>query len=380
MDKIKSLHIDIEGGWGGSSRSLYEYISRLDLKKFSPIVIHRKLGPITDKYKALNIPCDHHENLYTFVPRKAHSLKIFLSSIPSLLKGIINLKGLISSIKRHNPDIIHLNYEGLFFTGLCIKFFIKKPVICHIRTVLPQNLFSTIITNILAKYCNHIIFISENEQEAFQRLCFVKPPKFNVLYNMSTTAQNYQIDEVNRHHIIYLGNIGHEKGVDRLLEVASQLKKIGSQKIIHIYGSERSSSGYLQNFIENIGILQLTNIEYKGHTSMPEKVLSSAWLLIRPSRGNDPWGRDVIEALSFGVPVIATGSYDKFVINNFNGHLIESFDPESIANIIFKLENDPNEWKKLSIHAKTHAQNLFAGKHQMEVFANLLTKLHTECK
>jgi len=56
---IRSVHIDIEGGFGGSSRSLFELVSRLDRDKVCPLVICRTKGPIQQRYEDIGIKAIH---------------------------------------------------------------------------------------------------------------------------------------------------------------------------------------------------------------------------------------------------------------------------------------------------------------------------------
>ena len=56
---IRSLHVDIEGGRGGSSRSLYQLLSRLDRSRFEPFVAHRQQGPLEEWYRLQNIRTVH---------------------------------------------------------------------------------------------------------------------------------------------------------------------------------------------------------------------------------------------------------------------------------------------------------------------------------
>ena len=58
-------------------------------------------------------------------------------------------------------------------------------------------------------------------------------------------------------------------------------------------------------------------------TDNPEKVLMKSDILIRPSRKNDAWGRDIIEAMSAGLFIISTGKDEIFLKNKKNGILIK---------------------------------------------------------
>ena len=79
---INILHLDKEAGWGGSSISLFQIVSRLNKLKLKPHVICRVEGPIISKYKNLNIEIEKNNKLYSFSPKPdVNNLKLFLSFI-----------------------------------------------------------------------------------------------------------------------------------------------------------------------------------------------------------------------------------------------------------------------------------------------------------
>ena len=74
---------------------------------------------------------------------------------------------------------------------------------------------------------------------------------------------------------------------------------------------------------ENINKLKLNNIKLMGRTKKAEKIIQNAFVVLRPSRWNDPWGRDVLDAFNAGVPCISTGNYDDIIINK-NGFYVKN--------------------------------------------------------
>ena len=63
------LYLDIEGGWGGSSRSLYYLLEAIDRRRFRPVVVTRKDGPIRQRYETIGITCVHMPDLPVFQTR-----------------------------------------------------------------------------------------------------------------------------------------------------------------------------------------------------------------------------------------------------------------------------------------------------------------------
>jgi glycosyltransferase involved in cell wall biosynthesis len=100
--------------------------------------------------------------------------------------------------------------------------------------------------------------------------------------------------------------------------------------------------------------------------------MSNALALIRPSRGDDPWGRDVIEAAASGVPVLATGSYDGVVRDGETGFLFSQFDAGAMARRLIELVADAGAWQRMSEAATVRANEHFSGKAQVGRFTELV--------
>ena len=170
--------------------------------------------------------------------------------------------------------------------------------------------------------------------------------------------------------ISYFGNISYEKGVDRILDIAKICKKKKLKYKFQIFGKLNKNgygSDYHHNLKKSIIKNNLTNIKLMGHVTNPEIYLSSSFLLIRFSRINDPWGRDVIEALTLGVPAIATGSYEGIIKNNFNGFLIKKFSSEKVVNLLEKLYKNKKIRDRLSSNCNK-IKYKFDGSEQIKIF------------
>ena len=55
--RLRVLCLDIDGGFGGSSRSLYESLRHMDHAQVAAEVWCRRDGPARARYAALGIPC-----------------------------------------------------------------------------------------------------------------------------------------------------------------------------------------------------------------------------------------------------------------------------------------------------------------------------------
>ncbi len=377
--QINILHIDIEGGWGGSSKSLFELVKIINNKISDSSIIIGQEGKIVNEYNKLKISNYYIENLFSFVPRKKNSFKILVKNSIKLIYFPLTLYKIISKIKKNNIELLHLNYEGLFLYGLFIKFFTRVKIIIHMRTLLPKkNIFSTIIIFLISKLCaDYIFFISKNEELRYLESGKYKKIPGKVLLNIFNSnkviGNNYKKDQ---YIITYLGNINHNKGVDRLIDLAKYFKKMkDSSFLISIYGAARDSKQFYLNLLEQKKIFNLDNIEFNKHTLKITEVLLNSFILIRPSRDNDPWGRDVIEAATLGLPVIATGSFNQIIKNNKNGYLINNFNCKEIYDYCNLLKDNKNKWQDFRKYSINNVRNKYVGIDQKIIFEEIINNL-----
>ena len=99
---------------------------------------------------------------------------------------------------------------------------------------------------------------------------------------------------------------------------------------------------------------------FKGFSKNPESILLDSDILISPDRMNEPWGRDILESLSAGLIVIASGEDEIFIKNNINGFLIKKWDERKVVQILKKLVNEVDIMKKIRNEAKKTGENLFS--------------------
>ena len=229
MSPIGILHIDIEGGFGGSSRSLYELVSRLDRNRVRPVVVHKLSGPVSGWYDAQNIRCVHLPDLAQFVPRKRNSWKIFLVKIPEFMHLVRVVRALRRIIIDNRISVVHLNYEGLWLIAWLLHFDRRIVLISHCRTLLPENAWSRFLVAVLERSLDYVFYISPNEERAFLTHAR-RSVSGSVLWNIarSVTAQPPETRWASR-RIVVLSNVDYEKGIDRCLDVGVDRDRVADQ-------------------------------------------------------------------------------------------------------------------------------------------------------
>ena len=148
--------------------------------------------------------------------------------------------------------------------------------------------------------------------------------------------------------LLLVGRDYHRKGVPKAIEVVKQLNKLGIPTELTICGLCGSSDGP----VRFVGFFR---------KSVPEELLSyvnlyqQAHFLIHPALF-EPAGIVPAEAAAFGVPTITNdvGGLSSSVEHNCSGIVLPRNSPaESYVKTISRLVHNPDEYKRLSIGART---------------------------
>ena len=167
MKRINILFLDIEGGHGGSSKSLFKTLEYIDREKINPIVICKKIG-IKHKYDNLKIKCIVERNMPTFSSlRKDNRNFLYMFYFFTFIwpRSFFFRKRLLCLIEDENINIIHFNLISLFLLARWLKIKKPKPLLTlHVRTNPVDNITSRIQAKIAANTFHSNIFITENEK------------------------------------------------------------------------------------------------------------------------------------------------------------------------------------------------------------------------
>ena len=127
--KIRILCLDIEGGYGGSSRSLYLSLSNIDPNDADITVWCKKSGPIQKKYCAHGIPVQLVPKMprATSLPRLSRNLYVYGFFLRDWLNsGQFRTKLMAAA---NLVDVVHFNHESLFLLAAWLKKRTKTPII-----------------------------------------------------------------------------------------------------------------------------------------------------------------------------------------------------------------------------------------------------------
>lgn len=136
--------------------------------------------------------------------------------------------------------------------------------------------------------------------------------------------------------VVYLGRLTHQKGADRLRELAVRVNE-RQYGMFHVYGS-----GELAPSLQHA-----SNIWYRGNLEWAErdKAFSEATVLVVPSRV-EPFGMVVLEAMQHGVPVVYP--QDAGVAEVLDaGVPVDTSDMAAMTDAVVRLLQDWQYWEEV---------------------------------
>lgn len=286
---------------------------------------------------------------------KCNKINIFYGrstkKIVNMLLFLISQLSLFIKILRFwNSDVvIYVNTMMPISAGIA-SWLMGKKCIYHIHeTSIRPIIFKKLARYVIKKTASIVIYPSKYlmDKEAFGA------NKNIVIYN-STSMQSARADikNYNQKHfenftVMMACSLKKYKGIDEFIKLAQIIdnKKIKFKLILN--ADEREIKKYFANStIPNNITIKRRQINMEDHYLCSDIVLN----LSRPNEWIETFGLTIIEAMSFGLVVIAppVGGPAELITHGKNGFLISSSDIYEIKNIIFKLYFDKNLYNSIA--------------------------------
>ncbi|WPU92425.1 glycosyltransferase family 4 protein [Mucilaginibacter sabulilitoris] len=239
------------------------------------------------------------------------------------------------TIKDNKIPLVHTTRDYYLLCHKCSLFNNDKncDTLC-----LPCKVTNSVKRNFIS-YPDYFIGISQyilNKHKAFLQI----PDQLsNVVYNAAKSSADAEGRPVTEKiHFGYIGRIAEDKGV---LYLANELAKLSdtqklSLKIIF------AGKGDPQFITQLQGKLKGIEYEFMG-VSKPDDFYQQIDVLIVPALWNEPFGRTVIESLSYSVPVCQSDRGGLKEIYDPNSSWIYSPDEDNLTTVIGHILDNKNE-------------------------------------
>lgn len=367
---LRVLCLDIEGGYGGSSRSLYHLLKHVDRSRVAPEVWCRRAGPIVPLYEAIGITVRIEPGLpkVSSLPRFSRNVWAQAQHLAAFVRSRPVRQRLAATIN-DRFEVVHFNHEAFYHLAAWLRRRVAAAFVMHNRTLLKDSWFARRQARLLVGVNDVNVFITERERDNIRRLAGWDGG--TVIHNVVDVptvrpSPHPAVPPDGRFTVACLSNYSWMRGIDRLVDVAVVLRATGRDDVRFVVGGNCALSGSLPGLLGEVAARGGSLADYAaargvancfvflGHVSEPERVLAASHALAKPSREDNPWGRDILEALAMGLPVLACGTYDRFVKPGVSGYLYphgDDFDPAAMAADIAGLAGDPGKRQTMSAAA-----------------------------
>jgi glycosyltransferase involved in cell wall biosynthesis len=350
MQRIKVAYLSHVMTFGGASRSLFYQLKALGNSEICKIVILPTDGLVNDAFLE---KIRRYVSSVVYLPIKdIHNHQVGRTSlIRSFFRYKKGIKELVDFINNEKIDIVHINSTVFWHLVKPIKKCTNAKVVFHIRELLVPyfpGIISKLAVNYIQKYSDEIISISDNEAKYFSGNKINIVPNsidfkdFSEIENKENVLLKFNIVN-NSINIGMFGVFDESKGHLEFLKIANDIMDKNQDVNINFFivgvEDECTLIGYknkIKLFLFKLNLIDIFNVRfyeyYKRmqyaskihlvkHTNEVFSYLNCFDIVVRPSLSADPWGRDIIEAMAMGKPVVAYGTSDFYVKDGITGFL-----------------------------------------------------------
>lgn len=334
----------------GSDRSLLNTIKNLKKEKYNIYVLLPTEGPLYDELLKLGYVHVMIDEL-AVLRRKNLTIQGIGKYFIDLIKSIFKICQLI---KKYNIDIVDTNTSVVFSGAISAKI-MHKISIWHIREIISSSFENFIFSLMLYMFSNKII---ANSNATKKNLKSFAQSKVEVVHNaievLPTISRNYQKDNV-----IYVGmagRINRWKGQKLFVDCAKLVVQNNPNVKFLIAGDVFKGEEFLKE--ELISYIYENNLENNvqliGELKDMKEFYRNIDIFILPSIKPEPFGLVVLEAMSQGLPVIATnhGGPTEIISDGVSGYLVNYKDAREMAQKIEYLIDDYTVRETIGENAK----------------------------
>jgi glycosyltransferase involved in cell wall biosynthesis len=191
----------------------------------------------------------------------------------------------------------------------------------------------TIIGKSVARRSSGLFAVSHFASDYFARMGFPRDNIYPFGY-FRATPDGVIGSHAEAMNLVYIGQLVHRKGIDILLEAMAPLWTSFSSVQLRLIGVGSEHASIVAKVLQD-GVAHRVTVEGPLQSSQIHEFLSRSSALVLPSRW-DGWGLVINEALSAGIPVIASdrcGAAD-LILHGINGYVFRSEDIGSLRDCL----------------------------------------------
>lgn len=286
------------------------------------------------------------------------------------------VRSLNEVIREFKPNLIHSHHR--YTTFLLDTFFKKKAPIFHTEHVLRRD------KRMLFRYGHLASGVSRSVSENL--INYYRVPREHVITISNgvvknspdpilteSVAKQYLYDK-DRIYALVIGRLEEQKGHCYLIDAVARMpEQVRSRLVIFLAGDGTLESSLKKQVAER-GVE--AHFVFLGHTEKVPEFLSLVDFVILPSLW-EGLPLSVLEAFSAQKAVLATNipGTTEVMIDGENGYLAEARDPDSLAQGLVKVLENPGKMRQLGQRAFRHWEESYAFVKTMEQYHQVYQRL-----
>lgn len=174
-------------------------------------------------------------------------------------------------------------------------------------------------------------------------------------------------------YCIMLATYEPRKGHAYLLRSFETVSKRYPLFQLHIYGyGSDTDFSRISNIIDELNLQK--QVKLNGFVAGPENLIAGASLMLVPSQAFESFGLTIIEAMALSVPVIATdiGGMPEVIGSSGAGLICDHKDPQSFANAILKVLDNPTLAKEMGINGRKEYETKYMASEMAAKYHSLI--------
>jgi glycosyltransferase involved in cell wall biosynthesis len=269
---------------------------------------------------------------------------------------VMNLIGLAGFVRAHSIEIVHAHAaRDYHLAALAVRLASRG------RRRINRHLL---------RGAGRVIAVSRAVAQSLQRNGVIEPSKITVVHNGIDTDRFARsvaaASPPGGDSSVMVGTVGHLapiKGQDVFMRAAALICVRHPGVHFVVIGEDKSPQMVYRKSLERL----VAELGLKGSVRMPgwqddiPSVLSSLTLFVSAAR-SEPFGLAIVEAMAAGLPVVAAASEgaSEIIEDGFSGKLVTVGDPESLAEAVNELLDDPIECSRLGGNALLAARQRYS--------------------
>jgi len=282
------------------------------------------------------------------------------------------------------PDVVNIPYTLLLGLAGPIKQALKAPIFCTLQgeDLFLDNLhepYRTESLNLIRNHLPHVdqfLSVSEYYAEFMPRYLGIPREKIHVV-PIGINPEGFELRNLDRSGpftVGFFGRIAPEKGLHVLAEAYRIMRESGE-----LPEARLEAAGYMaadckpyleaiQKRLQDAGFGG--EFHYRGVLERADKIafLRGLDVMSMPATYDEPKGVSLLEAMACGVPLVQPrrGSFTEIVERTGGGLLVQSDDPQSLAEGILKIARDKQLAAELSANGFRGVREHYTAAHMAD--------------